>query len=87
MIYIVCDMNCNNFGNYFKIVGDEHSIREDNNSFIIANTYYPKGYCYKVKGISPFKTLNTIKYSEAIDYLIPEDYVKWMKKRFKGEII
>ena len=83
MIHIVCDMNCNNFGNYFKVIGLERTLREDENSWIVGNDYYPKGHCYRA---SPGSS-ETIKYSEAIDYLFPGDYIKWVKIRFKGRAI
>lgn len=83
MIHIACDMNCNNFGNYFKVIGLERTLKKDENSWIVGNDYYPKGSSYRV---SPGND-ERIKYSEAIDYLLPEDYTKWIKTRFKGRII
>lgn len=80
MIYIVCDMNCNNFGNYFEVIGLERELKTNKNSYIVENTYYPKRYCYRARlGIEPY---TPILYSQAIDDLIPEDYTKWKKNRF-----
>jgi hypothetical protein len=82
MIYIVCDMNCNNFGNYFYPIGVERLLKSDKASWIVdKNTFYPKGHCYRAKlfGPDPVK----IRYSQAIDFLLPEEYIKWMKIRFK----
>ena len=75
-MYIACDMNCNNLGNYFQCVGHENEIKKDKSSFIIDKTYYPKAYCYRTHNSFSFK------YSDAINYLLPEDYVKWHKKCF-----
>lgn len=83
MIYIVCDMNCNNFGNYFRVLGLEYDLEQDKNHYIIENGYYPKGHCYRAKMLS--KPLIPYRYSEAIDILIPEDYIRWKETRFKGK--
>lgn len=84
-MYIVCDANCNNFGNYFIFVGDDRDISENVSSYIANQTYYPKGHCYRAKGLRLRGEIgkDAIRYSEAIDYLIPEDYVRWKKTRFK----
>ena len=87
MLYIVCDMWCNNFGLYFRIVGNERELEQDEHSYIIENTYYPKSHCYRAKGVEFIKNeynMDTFAYSSAIDHLIPEDYVRWQKTRFKG---
>jgi len=92
MIYIVCDMECNNFGNYFKIIGHEREVDQDENSYIIKEksgciAYYPKGHCYRAKGVEFIRSeynMDTFVYSSAIDHLIPEDYVRWQKTRFIG---
>jgi hypothetical protein len=79
-------MNCNNLGNYFTIVGHEREVTEDKSSFIMGKTHYPKGHCYKVRNC--FGTNRMLRYSEAIDYLFPEDYIRWKEIRFgiKNEI-
>ena len=87
MLYIVCDMWCNNFGLYFRIVGHERELEQDEHSYIIENTYYPKSHCYRAKGVEFIKNeynMDIFSYSSAIDHLIPEDYVRWQKTRFKG---
>jgi len=73
-------MNCNNFGNYFEVVGLERELKTNKNSYIIGNTYYPKGYCYRAR--LGFDSDIRIRYSEAIDRLIPEDYLSWKNNRF-----
>ena len=80
MIYIVCDMNCNNHGNFFKVVGCEREVKEDDTSYISGSTYYPKGHCYRAQRLRTEFVI--IPYSEAIDRLIPEDYVRWQETRF-----
>ena len=87
MIYIVCDMNVNNFGNYFKVIGHERQVTQDESGYIVKEengcfAYYPKGHCYRAKRVERLDK-DIINYSEAIDYLIPEDYVRWQKTRFK----
>ena len=88
MIYIVCDANCNNFGNYFEVVGLEIDVVKDKDGFELGSTHYPKVHCYRARGplhvTYPNGDVNgkDIKYSEAIDYLLPEDYVRWKKTRF-----
>jgi len=73
-------MNCNNFGNYFGVVGLKRELVHDKNSYIVGNAYYPKGHCYRARlGIDPCAS---IIYSEAINRLIPEDYMRWKKNRF-----
>jgi len=92
MIYIVCDLECNNLGNYFKIIGHEREVDQDENSYIIKEesgciTYYPKSHCYRAKGMEFIRSeydMDTFVYSSAIDHLIPEDYVRWQKTRFRG---
>lgn len=79
MIYIACDMNCNNFGNFFKIVAHERQVKEDENSYIFGDTYYPKEHCYRCK--PPHQINETFRYSEAIDILHPNDYRCWYFKR------
>lgn len=86
MIYIVCDMNCNNFGNYFRVIGLERELKTDKSSYIESSTYYPKRHCYRVKLQTQHKKSGSYKYSKAIDILIPEDYIRWMKNRFGGLI-
>jgi len=74
MIYIVCDMNCNNFGNYFLPIGLERELKTDKNSYVVGSTYYPKGHCYRAK-LSHFEGYGAdhyYKYSEAIDILTPQ---------------
>ena len=86
MIYIVCDMNCNNMGNYFRVIGDERDVIESSISYRVDNTYYPKGHCYRGKIREPKDIdgeFTSFPYSQAIDELLPEDYVRWMKMRFK----
>ena len=86
MIYIVCDMNCNNFGNYFKVIGHERDVTESRKSYSVGSTSYPKGHCYKGKIREPIDIdgeFSSFPYSQAIDELLPEDYVRWMKTRFK----
>jgi len=86
MIYIVCDMNCNNHGNFFRVIGHEREVKEDKTSYRIGNDYYPKGHCYKGKIGEPKNIdgeFGSFPYSQAIDELLPEDYVRWMKTRFK----
>jgi len=91
MIFIVCDMNCNSFGNYFLMVGLENELKQDKNSWIsYGNTYYPKGHCYRAKLNKEAQDMGIIRYSRAIDFIMPEDYIKWLKKRFhlrKGTVI
>lgn len=91
MIYIAVDCNCNNKGNYFKIIGHEREVDKDENSYIITEKsgcigHYPKSHCYRVKRVERLvQDYNgSFVYSSAIDYLIPEDYVRWQKTRFKG---
>jgi len=92
MIYIVVDCNCNNWGNYFKIVGHEREVDQDESSYIVKEEsgcigYYPKGHCYRARGVEFIRSednMDIFAYSSAIDHLIPEDYVRWMKTRFKG---
>jgi len=91
MIYIVVDCNCNNFGNYFKIIGHERRVEQDTTSYIVTEesgciAHYPKGHCYRAKGVEFILRdySGTFAYSSAIDHLIPKDYVRWMKTRFKG---
>ncbi len=79
MIYIACDMNCNNFGNFFKIVAHERNIKDDENSYIFEGGYYPKGHCYRCKPPHPIS--ETFRYSEAIDILHPSDYRRWYFNR------
>ncbi len=88
MIYIICDMNCNNFGNYFKIVGLEDEIKQDKNGYYVPSKgeHYPKRWCYKAKINRVFwereKDNLLIRYSEAIDILFPFEYTRWIKDRF-----
>ena len=82
MIYIVCDMNCNNFGNYFKVIGHEREVTKDEDgNFYKDATHYPRMQCYRIK---EFESPISFPYSVAIDFLIPEDYVRWQKTRFGG---
>ena len=83
MIYIVCDMNCNNFGNYFEVLGLECELEYDDISYIVkGGSYYSKRHCYRATRLG-IKPCASILYSEAIDSLIPEDYMRWKKNRFK----
>ena len=97
MIYIACDMNCNNFGNYFKVFGLKRELKQDKSSYIVEKegegiAYYPKYHCYKAKRIERIPEqsfagiiLNrSFDYSEAINYLLSEDYVRWQQTRFGG---
>jgi hypothetical protein len=85
-------MWCNNFGSYFQIVGHEREVEQDKTSYIIKEEsgctgYYPKAHCYRATGIGLIKDeydTDTFAYSSAIDHLIPEDFVRWQKTRFKG---
>jgi HSP90 family molecular chaperone len=85
-------MNVNSFGNYFKTVGLEREVEQDETSYIIKEesggiTYYPKAHCYRAKGMEFIRNeydMDTFVYSSAIDHLVPRDYVRWMKTRFKG---
>jgi len=72
-------MNCNSFGNYFRLVCEESEIAEKEDSYYHDKTYYPKTHCYIAK--LPYKATK-FKYSEAIDYLVPKDYNRWLKTRF-----
>ena len=84
MIYIICDMNCNNFGNYFRVIGLERELHQDESSYYKDSTYYPKMHCYRARLLDAyFDETRLIRYSEVIDYLIPEDYVRWQKMRFR----
>jgi len=80
MIYICCDMNCNNFGNYFKVVAHEREIKKDNTGYMYENTHYPADHCYRAKPPHPIQ--ETFRYSEAIDILCPEEYTRWKNTRF-----
>jgi len=88
MLYIVCDMNCNSYGSYFKVVGLDGEVREEGNSYYVPSTgdHYPKKWCYMAR-ISKVllggeKDNLLIKYSEAIDVLLPSEYVRWIRDRF-----
>jgi len=84
MIYILCDMNCNNFGNYFTIVGVERTLKQDKDSWIVdKNTYYPKSSCYRARLMGGMNE-SIIRYSRAMDYLLPEEYRRWFKKFTTG---
>lgn len=88
-MFIVVDCNCNCWGNYFLIIGHERNVGQDESSYIGEDekTYYPKAHCYRAKGVEFIlqeMTMKTFVYSQAIDHLIPEDYVRWQKTRFKG---
>lgn len=80
MIYICCDMNCNNFGNFFSIVAHEREVKKDGTSYIFDKTHYPKVHCYRCK--PPHPVSSTFRYSEAIDILHPDEFVRWIKTRF-----
>lgn len=80
MICIFCDMNCNNFGNYFRIIGLEHDLRQDDDGYIQGKAHYPKKYCYRAN--IPNTAIQVFRYSDAIDYLLPKEYIKWKKNRF-----
>ena len=80
MIYIACDMNCNNFGNYFSIVGHERVVIKDDTGYTTNHTHYPKGHCYRCKPPHPISP--TFRYSEAMNILHPDAFVCWIKTRF-----
>ena len=84
-IYIVCDMNCNNFGNYFKVIAYDKEVKEDKTSYRVGNAYYPKGHCYRGKIREPRDIdgeFTSFPYSQAVDELLPMEYVRWIKTRF-----
>ena len=80
MIFIVCDMNCNNWGNFFEAVGLERELEQDEYSYKKPGGSWPKKHCYRSNRF--LDENSAIRYSKAIDYLIPEDYVRWKKERF-----
>jgi hypothetical protein len=65
MHYIVRDL-----GRYFKVIGLKGILKIDN-----------KKECYTVDLDKEDRDKGIIKYSEASNYLLPEDYKKWQKKR------
>jgi hypothetical protein len=86
-------MNCNNFGNFFQIIGHEREVKLDDTGFMINSTHYPKGHCYRGKphGINKagwdkvypaYPISETFRYSEAMDILHPDEFVRWIKTRF-----
>ena len=85
MNYLVCDMNCNNMGNYFAVVCLQNDIKVEEGSYVVGNTYYPKGSCYLAKlGICKWQhEERAFYYSEAIDYLFPKEYARWYNKLIK----
>ena len=79
MIYIACDMNCNNFGNFFRIVGHEREVKKDSTGgYMVKSDHYPEGHCYRCKS----SQRDSFRYSEAIDVLHPDEFVRWIKTRF-----
>jgi hypothetical protein len=80
MIYIACDMNCNNYGNYFSIIGHEREVTKDATGYMVNCDHYPKGHCYCCKPPHPISL--TFRYSEAMDILHPNEFVRWIKTRF-----
>ena len=80
MIYICCDMNCNNHGNFFRIIGHEREVEEDSTGFKIDSTHYPASHCYK--GKPPHPVSEIFRYSEAMDILHPDEFIRWIKTRF-----
>ena len=84
MIYVSCDMNCNNFGNYFRIIAHERGLQEDETSYIVDGSHYPKAHCYRGKPAHPIK--ESFRYSEAIDVLHPDDYLRWKMTRFGKDL-
>jgi len=80
MIYIACDMNCNNYGNFFKIIAHVREVKYDSSSIIFDGGHYPLNSCYRCKPPHPIK--ETFAYSKAIDMLHPNEYVKWQGRRF-----
>jgi len=75
-------MNCNNFGNFFKVIAHEREIKEDKTSYIYEDTHYPKGQCYRGKPPHPISEI--FRYSEAIDILHPNEYTRWIVNRFSN---
>jgi hypothetical protein len=80
MIYIACDMNCNNHGNFFSIIGHEREVNIDDTGYYFNKTHYPKSHCYRCKPPHPIG--ETFRYSEAMDILHPNEFVRWVKTRF-----
>ena len=80
MIYICCDMNCNNHGNFFAIVAHEREVVKDKTGYYFNATHYPAGHCYRCKPPHPIE--RTFRYSEAMDILHPDEFVRWIKTRF-----
>ena len=80
MIYIACDMNCNNYGNFFQIIAHEGLIKKDESCYIYDGGHYPLKDCYRCKPPHPIS--KTFRYSEAIDMLHIEDYIRWHNTRF-----
>ena len=80
MIYICCDMNYNNHGNFFCIIAHEREVKKDNAGYEFGNTHYPMGHCYRCKPPHPIE--KTFRYSEAMDILHPDDFIRWIKTRF-----
>ena len=80
MIYICCDMNCNNFGNFFRIVGHEREVKKDATGYEIDNSHYPMAHCYRCK--PPHQIQEIFRYSEAMDIIHPDEFVRWIKTRF-----
>jgi hypothetical protein len=74
-------MNCNNFGNYFLIIGHERDVKKDDTSYRVNNTYYPLTHCYKCRPSVPVP--EKFFYSDAIDMLFPEEFVRWKITRFR----
>lgn len=80
MIYICCDMNCNNHGNFFSVVGHEREVVKDATGYMLDNAHYPLSHCYRGKPPHPITT--TFRYSEAMDILHPDEFIRWIKTRF-----
>ena len=82
MIYICCDMNCNNHGNFFAIVAHEREAKKDKTGYFYDATHYPMGHCYRCKPPHLRAIERTFRYSEAMDILHPDEFVRWIKTRF-----
>jgi len=73
-------MNCNNHGNFFAIVAHEREVVKDKTGYYFNATHYPAGHCYRCKPPHPIE--RTFRYSEAMDILHPDEFVRWIKTRF-----
>ena len=83
---LACDMNCNNFGNFFLIIGDpRYGLEQIDSGWQFGNTGYPGKHCYRVANNCRYRIEETFIYSEAIDNLAPSEYIKWQNNRFSRE--